>query len=88
MDTMMKLNPAGMGPVTIRCRNRTNWIRIFILTLSFTVLGWLAFGLFCSIMENSLSFWKALVTPLALIFVSMDLVSTFIRVRNRNTDRP
>ncbi len=87
MDTMMKYNPAGAENITIRCRNRINWFRVVILTLAYTLIGWLAFGLFSTLLENSLTFWQALITPLALIFLAMDLVATFVSTKNQNGGR-
>ena len=88
MDMMMNMNPAGMENLTIRCRNKTNWFRIVVLTLVTALASWLGFGLFCTLLESSLSFWQALVTPLALIFLVIDLVTVFISNKNKNTDRP
>ena len=87
MDTAMKYKPAGTENISIRCRNRTNWIRIIILTLACTLFSWLGFGLFCTLMENTLSFGQALITPLALIFVGINLITSFISTRNKNVDR-
>ena len=86
MDAMMNMGP--MENLTIRCRNKTNWFRVVVITLAMTLAGWLAFGLFCTLLESSLSFWQALVTPLALIFLVIDLVTVFISNKNKNTDRP
>ena len=83
MDTMMKLKQARMEHITIRCRNNPNWIRISILALVYTVISWLFFGLFCSVVGN-LGFWQALITPIALIFAAMDIVSNFITVRKKD----
>ena len=87
MDATMKLNPAVPENPTIRCRNKTNWIRIIILTLATSLISWLAFGFVCTLLESTLSFGQALFTPLALIFLAVDLVTTFITNRSRNTDR-
>ena len=81
MDAMMKWKPAGMENITISCRNKPNWIRIIILTLVYALVGWLAFGLFCTLFESSISLWQALITPLGLIFLGFDLVATFINNR-------
>ena len=81
MDTMMKRKPAALENITIRCKNKPNWIRIIILTLAYAVIGWLAFGLFCTLVEGSLTFWQALITPLGLIFLGIDLVTCFINNR-------
>lgn len=86
MDAMMNMGP--MENLTIRCRNKTNWFRVVVITLAMTLAGWLAFGLFCTLLESSLSFWQALFTPLALIFLVIDLVTVFISNKNKNTDRP
>ena len=86
MDAMMNMGP--VENLTIRCRNKTNWFRIVVITLATTLAGWLAFGLFCTLLENSLTFWQALFTPLALIFLVIDLVTVFISNKNKNTDRP
>ena len=71
MDTMMKLNPIETGRISISCRPNPNWVRIICLALVYTLICWLAFGLFCSVMDGALGFWSALVTPLSLIFVVM-----------------
>ena len=81
METMMKWKPAAMEHMTIRCKNKPNWIRIIILTLAYAVIGWLAFGLFCTLVEGSIGFWQALITPLGLIFLAIDLVTWFINNR-------
>ncbi|MBR3333646.1 MAG: hypothetical protein IKG23_05095 [Clostridia bacterium] len=86
MDIIMKRKPAGMDNITIRCKNRPNWIRIIILTLAYALIGWLAFGLFCTLLEGSLGFWQALITPLGLIFLGIDLVTSFISNR-KDIDR-
>ena len=85
METMMK-KPAGADAFTIRCRVRPNWIRISILTLAVVAVSWLGFGAFCSLMDGQLSFWQALITPLALIFVAIDAVTSFVRFRNKDLD--
>ena len=87
MDTMMNTYRPTLGQITIRCRNRINWYRIVILTLASVLLGWLAFGLTCALLESSLTFGQALITPLALIFLGMDLVSTFIAQRSQYTEQ-
>lgn len=82
METMIKKwKPTGMENMTIRCKNKPNWIRIIILTLAYAVIGWLAFGLFCTLVEGSIGFWQALITPLGLIFLGLDLVTCFINNR-------
>ena len=81
METMMKWKSAGMENITIRCKNKPNWIRIIILTLAYAVIGWLAFGLFCTLVEGSIGFWQALITPLGLIFLAFDLVTCLINNR-------
>ena len=81
MDTMMKWNPAGTENITICCRNRPNWIRIIILTLVYALISWLAFGLFCTLFEGSIGFFQALITPLGLVFLGIDLVTSFISNR-------
>ena len=86
MDTMMKWKPVGMENISIRCKNKPNWIRIIILTLVYALISWLAFGLFCTLVEGSISFWQALITPLGLIFLGIDLVTTFISTR-KDIDR-
>ena len=87
MDTMMKLKQAGMEKITIRCRNNPNWIRISVLTLAYTVISWLFFGLFCTLADGCLGFWQALITPIAVIFAAMDCVANFVNVRNKDTGR-
>ncbi len=86
MDTMMTAAPFRAEKITINCRVNPNWIRISILTLITTLFCWLAFGLFCSLVDGSLGFGRALVTPLALIFVVMEAIAVFIRIRNRDTE--
>ena len=86
MDAMMNMGP--MENLTIRCRNKANWFRSVVLTLVTALAGWLGCGLFCTLLESSLSFWQALVAPLALIFLVIDLVTVFISNKNKNTDRP
>ena len=86
MDTMMTATPFRAEEITINCRVNPSWIRISILTLITTLFSWLAFGLFCSLVDGSLSFGQALVTPIALIFVVMEAVAVFIRIRNRDTE--
>ena len=78
MDTMMTATPFRAEEITINCRVNPSWIRISILTLITT--------LFCSLVDGSLSFGQALVTPIALIFVVMEAVAVFIRIRNRDTE--
>ena len=78
MDTMMYRKPEGMEHFTINCRIRPNWIRIIVMALASTLASWLAFGLFCTVFEGSLTFWQALVTPLALLFIGLNLVTNLI----------
>ena len=81
MDMMMKWKPAGMENITISCKNKPNWIRIIILTLIYALVSWVAFGLFCTLLESSIGLWQAMITPLGLIFLGIDLVTTFISNR-------
>ena len=84
MESTMKYSAAGTENIPIRCRNRINWFRVIILTLAYTLIGWLAFGLFCTLVDGTITFWSALVTPLALIFLAFDLVSCFISNRDQS----
>lgn len=86
MDTMMKWTPDA-EEMTIRCRNKTNWIRIIVLTLAYGLAGWTVFAGGCSVIDGSISFRQALVTPLALIFLVFDLASTFVSLRQKYASR-
>ena len=56
------------------------------MTLAMVAVSWLSFGAFCSLVDSSMSFWQALITPLALIFVAIDAVTSFVRFRNRDLE--
>ncbi len=85
---IMRPQIAGMDHITIRCRNRINWIRVIILTVLSAMTSWLLFGLFCTLLEPILNYWQALITPLALIFLALGLVAFFIGNRRKYKDRP
>ena len=87
MDTMMNTYRPTLGQITIRCRNRINWYRIAILTLASVLVSWLAFGLGCAVLESTLDYGQALTTPLALIFLAINLVTTFITQKNKYTEQ-
>ena len=87
MDTTTKRFPVDTGKITIRCRARTNRIRIVILTAACALAGWLAFGLFCSAVDGTIGFGNALITPLALIFLGFALVSAFISIRDHDAGK-
>ena len=85
MDIMAGMNMNGAEHMTIRCRIRPNWIRIAVLTLVYTLISWLAFGAFCSILDGSLSFQQALFTPLGLIFLTMNSVMHALTILKKDT---
>ena len=89
MDTTMRMLPARvrMGKITIRCKNRTNWLRIIVMTLASALIGWLTCGLVWSLMNTALSFGAALVSPVCLVFLTVCLAASFIVTRRRNIDK-
>ena len=89
MDTTMRMLPARvrMGKITIRCKNRTNWLRIIVMTLASALIGWLACGLVWSLMNTALSFGAALVSPVGLVFLIVWLTASFVTTMRRNIDK-
>ena len=76
-----------MGKITIRCKNRTNWLRIIVMTLASALIGWLACGLVWSLMNTALSFGAALVSPVGLVFLIVWLTASFVTTMRRNIDK-
>ena len=89
MDTTMRMLPARvrMGKITIRCKNRTNWLRIIVMTLASALIGWLTCGLVWSLMNTALSFGAALVSPVGLVFLIVWLTASFVTTMRRNIDK-
>ena len=87
--TMRRMLPARvmMGKITIRCKNRTNWIRVIVLALASALVGWLACGLVWSLMNTALSFGAALVSPVGLVFLIVWLTASFVTTMRRNIDK-
>ena len=76
-----------MGKITIRCKNRTNWLRIIVMTLASALIGWLTCGLVWSLMNTALSFGAALVSPVGLVFLIVWLTASFVTTMRRNIDK-
>ena len=87
--TMRRMLPVrvGMGKITIRCKNMTNWIRVIVLALASALVGWLACGLVWSLMNTALSFGAALVSPVGLVFLAVCLAACFVTTMRRNIDK-
>ena len=87
--TMRRMLPARvmMGKITIRCKNRTNWLRIIVMTLASALIGWLTCGLVWSLMNTALSFGTALVSPVGLVFLIVWLTASFVTTMRRNIDK-
>lgn len=76
-----------MGKITIRCKNRTNWLRVIVMTLASALIGWLTCGLVWSLMNTALSFGAALVSPVGLVFLIVWLTASFVTTMRRNIDK-
>ena len=87
--TMRRMLPARvmMGKITIRCKNRTNWLRIIVMTLASALIGWLTCGLVWSLRNTALSFGAALVSPVGLVFLIVWLTASFVTTMRRNIDK-
>ena len=87
--TMRRMLPARvmMGKITIRCKNRTNWLRVIVMTLVSALIGWLTCGLVWSLMNTALSFGAALVSPVGLVFLIVWLTASFVTTMRRNIDK-
>ncbi len=87
--TMRRMLPARvmMGKITIRCKNRTNWLRVIVMTLASALIGWLTCGLVWSLMNTALSFGAALVSPVGLVFLIVWLTASFVTTMRRNIDK-
>ena len=87
--TMRRMLPVrvGMGKITIRCKNRTNWLRVIVMTLASALIGWLTCGLVWSLMNTALSFGAALVSPVGLVFLIVWLTASFVTTMRRNIDK-
>ncbi len=87
--TMRRMLPARvmLGKITIRCKNRTNWLRVIVMTLASALIGWLTCGLVWSLMNTALSFGAALVSPVGLVFLIVWLTASFVTTMRRNIDK-
>ena len=81
MDTLMEIKQMKAVKMTITCRKKPNRVKIIVLTLVTALITWLAYGAVYSFLDQGVTFWQALITPLGLIFLAFDLVTCFINRR-------
>ena len=87
MDTSVGMYRMEPEQITFRCRNKTNWFRIFVLTIISALITWLAYGAAYTCIGPGCTFWQALVTPVTLVFTVLHTVALFCYNLKNNTDR-
>ena len=86
MHTVLEIRQMKPEKITIRCRNKTNWARIMILTLLSVLISWLAYGITCAVIEQDATFWQALCSPVALVFLAVETVAWFFIHLKKGTE--
>ena len=86
MDTLMEIRQMKPENITIRCRNKTNRLRIIVLTLAFALVCWLVHGITCTVLDRGVTFWQGLVSPASLLLLVLETVIWFFVHLKRNTD--
>ena len=77
MDTLMEIKQMKAVKMTITCRKKPNRVKIIVLTLVTALITWLAYGAVYSFLDQGVTFWQALISPVALVFLALDIVFAF-----------
>ncbi len=86
MDTLMEIKQMKAVKMTITCRKKPNRIKIIVLTLVSALITWLAYGAVYSFLDQGVTFWNALVSPVALIFLVLDTVFAYFAYTKKESE--